>query len=1312
MKKMLYSLAIFMHVAGILHATGSSEFTPTGMTPLVGPGCVINQIDKSLVEAVAGTSDLDYIVDTNPQNYASFSSLLSADVAYTPTVSVRDMNRTFSAGTVAGFVIQSSSATSTNLLTADILKMFWVETYLDGIRQEGSKDSQSSGGSFLDLNLLTVAPNGKTKIAVTTTKPFDEIRLSVSGIDVNVLTNLKIYYAYAGENPVTPVTVDYYKNAKVHASGVTGIGNAWTTAIWNWPSAKNNLVGPGSENAGVGFGTLTNLLTEPRVTIDAGQTIPAGTEVGFLIESGSALAINLLKNTILTTYDAKDNEVETKTIISVLGLGVAGGGKTYVSMITTAPCTQVKIQFGGLNIDVGGTKIFYAFTRPTDLLIEEQCSLKLSADVTVCTGTSAQLSGTPGVLWTLSRQPYGANASVNSSGLVRDMTVPGDYIIRAELGACTDSVTITKSPVSNISSDCNRPIVNLASPFKPKGGGCLLCLGEGTSGDLGNLFDDDLNNFVEYTNGLSLAANTSVIGVGVPIDRPFTASADVPRRVGFVMQATSQFLNANVLKFFVIKTYLDGKEQESSLVEENNAISANLIGGTDSKMRYSFVAEKPFNQVALWTAGVLNLSLNKFRIYYAFEEPVTDDCLAANGANACVTMLSSKDFGAQIAYNHTGFNGVANVGAYMVNLSNALDGNRDSYALINKVAGIGGSATLAVKVNRIIENGYQAGFILKDLTWLTNVDLLTQVKIRTYLNGVATGDETGTPQVLSLNLIGAGDVAYLSVIPSMPFDELQLDLSGLVDAAINTRVYGAFIRKDTDGDGIPDCIDPNPCGEELVVKLLDYSCVGQPVSVSIRGGKDDAVYQLWNGVRELPFTTDVVTFNAPVAGRTVYTVRENGTDVYDIAVAIHDTLTTWTGKNSTDWNDWDNWTNGIPSGCTNVVLPSKESLNRSAGTHYPVLEDRSEQGVVYVCDGIHFEPGAELVHPEYLVYEKAWVEVRVPAKVQNMVSIPLHDTYSGDLFIGGTSQIANTDSHPRFTPLVGEVRRSAPRTTSRIWVGDKWKNTDAIVTPLNSGFSMAAVVTGSSFADTTHFVYRFAKEDTVYNYFNLSGGFTDKTGNTPRSSAVGRLLSSDGTGKPQTFNVNLSNETTGHVFVVGNPFPCHLNVSRFIAGNEGLKDFVKVYDGNSSNASILYNNTLVSLSATDTTLQVAPTEAFFVETATDKTDLTVYFTPDMMEHGIYDLTFGYGQPKTRSVAVQEGDHSLDGNAALKVYSRNGEGVVESNEMIRNLRVYTVTGNLILERQNVPAPVYFPLSEGVNAIKIQTDSEMKIFKLIK
>ena len=62
MKKMLFLLVIWMNTIGVLHAMEVKDTViPNRIIPLAGPGCVISQIDKNLVEVVAGTSDLDYI---------------------------------------------------------------------------------------------------------------------------------------------------------------------------------------------------------------------------------------------------------------------------------------------------------------------------------------------------------------------------------------------------------------------------------------------------------------------------------------------------------------------------------------------------------------------------------------------------------------------------------------------------------------------------------------------------------------------------------------------------------------------------------------------------------------------------------------------------------------------------------------------------------------------------------------------------------------------------------------------------------------------------------------------------------------------------------------------------------------------------------------------------------------------------------------------------------------------------------------------------------------------------------------------------
>ena len=122
-----YLILIALCIVGLVHAQGKQEFTPTQMTPLVGKGCVINQIDKSLVDLFGNVSALGNMVDSNTNNYTSFSSLAGIDAAYHQILSVKDADRVFPGNIEAGFVMQSTSE-GTNLLTVDVLEMFVVET--------------------------------------------------------------------------------------------------------------------------------------------------------------------------------------------------------------------------------------------------------------------------------------------------------------------------------------------------------------------------------------------------------------------------------------------------------------------------------------------------------------------------------------------------------------------------------------------------------------------------------------------------------------------------------------------------------------------------------------------------------------------------------------------------------------------------------------------------------------------------------------------------------------------------------------------------------------------------------------------------------------------------------------------------------------------------------------------------------------------------------------------------------------------------------------------------------------------------------
>lgn len=1237
-------------------ADGGVTWTANRRVPLVGEGRIVDDMSNALIAVLSANSGIANMLDTDLTNSAAFGGVTNANLIGNEIASVRDVNRTYKGGQSAGFVYSLSDV---SLIDLNVLKGFYLKTYLKGVQQE-IKGSDTQLVSALQLNLAGAANNGTQQaLSFTTTfsKDFDEIKIGMFGVSATVLSALNLYYAFVGDNPIQPaVTGNSYFTSGVEVHENTILDLSWTTVPNSGQLIDSNLAN------GPTFGAIGALL-QPRATVNFRQTIPVGAEVGFNLSNLGLANISLLGSTVLTTYDAANAQQEQVTVSSLIGVTAVQGGSTQISMILKKPASQVKIQFSGINVNLSTTTINYAFVR--DAVVADASSYFSLGNATI-TGNSYQLKtpATGSVAYTVSG-PAGSTPTVTNN-MITGMTVNGAYTVT---GTYTDTSGTTYTQTAIITrnastvgdtSVCNNMITftsNGASVYGPAGGVCLLCAGEGTAfTGKNNLVDSNPDNYITYNNVLSLLANTSIVGIQTSATQPVNASLN-PIRTGFVIQTSSGLLNANVLKLFVIRLYRNGVKVFESTADGNNAINAGLIGDNGGKVRLSVNTNQAYDAIELWTGGVLNLNLSAFRIYYAFWESTSASCYSGSPAEACMQLMTPGSYGAAINYAATGSAGVANVGTSFLDLGNLIDSDVNTYTTIN-TTNVLGNVTVAVKFNKILQK-QPVGFIVTTPAGVLGADLISWTTISLYNSGTLVGS-TGNGGVLGLSVISNNGNQYMETTPSsVPFDEARITLAGVLDAVKTIRLPGIYTRPDSNGDGIPDCADAPPSTGETIdlVSVTSHVCQGTPIVITVNGGTNGSnyllrMYNVANGNavtdKTVALTSQTFTLTTIPAGDYYISIYDAaGTNLYynGIHSTVHPLSTTWKANpGSTNWNTWANWTNGSPWQCTDVIIPSN-------ATQYPVLV----QGEANYCNNLHFAPNAEIVNTHYLTYAQAWVEMALQAGRYYMLSAPLKAMFTGDMFI--PAAMNGTQNNPTFTVLNASnspENRFSPRVYQRLWSHDApgQKFTGGTLTPvsvtpdktnwtppfnalnqsydLGMGFSMLADKESASAGTLT---FRFPKAHTQYNYYNLSGSSSAYSENLTRT-LPGRFIYENSSGAV-TFplTVNATNKALGTTFLVGNPFMTHLSISQFMTDNPSITS-VKVYDGNTNNSVIKADGQLLS---NGTNFQyIAPMQSVFVTVAVPSLTLSVRFTTAALTQAPGSgglLRSATAAPRTRAVST-------------------------------------------------------------------------------
>lgn len=1222
---------------GLIQQADGTWKTQNCRVPIVGPGRVINEIYAPTISAISLKNDLTPIVDTNIDNTASLPVAVGADVGDQPIISVKDLYHIYAAGQKVGFVYRDTKEHGGNLLTLDVLKSLTLTTFLKGKEQEKIRTGKEES-NVLNLDVLTInaGESSDRVIAMDATKPFDEIRLSLTGISADVAATLAIKYAFVGENPeIRATSEEQFKG--YWGANPPSINSKYSFTDITENNANKIVDSDITDNYGdINSGVLGIIAASHRATVNFNKLIPAGTEIGVNYSGGSVLNVDLLKDgkhPHLTTYDANNKEVEEMRLgISVLRVGLLTSAKhAFINMRTTKPCSQLKIvrPTGGLLglLDITNLHVYYAYIREA-VKTDPANYFTFGDDSTynyVYTLPKPQ-EGT--VEYVLLAQPYGSDAKIENGklvGLMKDGAYRVQALYTASDGRQVSHIGtiyhLTATPVSG----CNNYITarsHGAYPTEALGSKiCLLCLFNGTN-KLSNVVDSNDDNYATAFQIASILGEKPV--AAFQWNEVIEPAKGEKLRTGFIVQANSKLLDLTALTHYKIRLYHGNQlVSEDPAVDKSN-IKLGLLGFNQDKIQLSVETERPFDRIELWDKGVAGV-LPSIRLHNIFYEPVS--CHDADGAGGCMELMTNLKDNLQVDYKGTKIGGLLVVGKSLTDLDLIYDGSTRTGTEMNNLLGLANGTDISLtfdtkKANQTI------GIILKGADGLLNAGLLKGAKLTVYK------DDTKLTHELNMDLLGAnalseGGYHYIEVTPDKDFNRIVFHTGTVLDANLtllgkSTLFCGVYLRPDKDSDGIPDCADTETVTSQITFENDTHACVGNDLQIKVEKAPADLprvhVY-CWNEDlkteynREATLANNTMTLAAeahlPVGRYLLYVYSEEGKLLTaDLKATIHPLVSTWKQQpQSTNWNIWENWEEGSPWACTNVILPSE-------ATTYPQLTEEAH------CSNIHFEHGAELLGAEFLHYVKASVDLNLQGGRTYLLSAPLQGMVTGDFFLAPGAQ---WNRNKYFTPLDKDnypESRNKPIVYQHVWncealeYDDKGQSTDvgkkggwsadfnSVDTHYTPGQGFLVRAGGTT--DHNRYTFRFPKEYTKYHYYDSKGNLRTQTATVTRGKQSTSLFT------PNTLRtVTLHNtKQASATFVMGNPFMAHLRVADLLNNNHGIKAIRVVKNG-------IFDPTKDVESQTEeytqgTTRLIKPMEGFFVIAQQPSNALTVKLTPAML----------------------------------------------------------------------------------------------------
>lgn len=261
---------------------------------------------------------------------------------------------------------------------------------------------------------------------------------------------------------------------------------------------------------------------------------------------------------------------------------------------------------------------------------------------------------------------------------------------------------------------------------------------------------------------------------------------------------------------------------------------------------------------------------------------------------------------------------------------------------------------------------------------------------------------------------------------------------------------------------------------------------------------------------------------------------------------------------------------------------------RTTGIEYELMTFENPKKTGYIterfranlCEQIHIEPEAEVVHAEYLAYKKAWVDYEIEAGKWHLLSTPLNDVFSGDFY---TKKETGRENAEYFQPIRFDEKinnRYQPSVYQRAWS----QTAVMMVSPgtqlepktmaVQGNWSSVFNKTIDKYKPTQGFslkvqdvkdaskkaLIRLPKEDVKYAYLSKAGSHMGSD-SLERSDKAGLLISDQLYKLHSEFNpaepdepikFTLENNNGTDYYLVGNPFIAHLDMKEFFKENHQL----------------------------------------------------------------------------------------------------------------------------------------------------------------